>query len=517
MGATGARDFTASNGDAAGYTLPLNAQGQIGHGGDSGAPDIVTAPNGIGLGIAGVQSTCQPTGYVAGMPQNWSWATGISSCFSAGLEAIRHEILQTIREVPPQFIGTFGTTPPNYQPIWIYAIKNDGDLLWHRKDTGTAPFQGPSRVGNGWAGFADVIPAGGNSFYALGEDGSLNWYRHDGFNDGSFAWKGPVQVGRGWRFSKIFSGSDGIVYAIRDNGELLWYRHHGYASGGGLDTWSMARVVGSGWAQFQDVFSSGSGTIYAIRPDGKLLRYQHQGYATGAPTWSAPRTVGSGWSTFRQVIPVGGGVLLAITPEGKLLWYRFLGDERGTGPLGPVAQDNWEGPVEIGSGWQGFRKVIALLPATPVVAAAAGQTPSALGQDPALDVSGAQDSLGTHLNTGCTGGITGAGGGVIVTESADFYRWSQPGPRPSGRVLTLARRDPARAAALLRAAEQRGLTRVKFNEPANMTCFLELVRGGRRYAVAWPGSGPMSWSSAPRQIRTLAELAEEINAAAEAR
>ena len=46
-----------------------------------------------------------------------------------------------------------------------------------------------------------MIPAGGNAFYALTQDGLLKWYRHDGFNDGSFNWKGPVDVGRGWAFN----------------------------------------------------------------------------------------------------------------------------------------------------------------------------------------------------------------------------------------------------------------------------------------------------------------------------
>lgn len=49
--------FTASAGSATRYTLPVNANGQVGNGGDSGGPDFVMAPNGVLLGIAGVQST----------------------------------------------------------------------------------------------------------------------------------------------------------------------------------------------------------------------------------------------------------------------------------------------------------------------------------------------------------------------------------------------------------------------------------------------------------------------------
>jgi hypothetical protein len=123
----------------------------------------------------------------------------------------------------------------------------------------------------------------------------------------------------------------------------------------------------------------------------------------------------------------------------------------------------------------------------------------------------AQDSLGARLETGCAGGVTGGGGGVIVTESGRFYRWGQPGPESSERTLTLVRRDSARAAALFRAAEQRGLTHVKFSEPFNVTCALALVRGGQRHEIAWP------FGQAPRPIRKLVELSKEIEAAARPR
>src|ERR1700680_1326570 len=109
--------------------------------------------------------------------------------------------------------------------MWIYAIKTDGDLLWYRKDTGASPWQGPKKVGNGWAaGDKEAIPAGGNSLYLLSGDGIL--------------------------------GGD---------------RHNGYADGGGPGTWVGPKAVGSGWGDFKEVFSTGQGQVYAVRPDGTLL------------------------------------------------------------------------------------------------------------------------------------------------------------------------------------------------------------------------------------------------------
>jgi hypothetical protein len=276
--------------------------------------------------------------------------------------------LQTAADAPSQFLGTFGTTPPNYQPLWVYAIKDDGDLVWYRKDSGASSWQGPKKVGNGWD-FKDVIPAGGNSFYALTEDGKLFWYQHTGFNDGTRAWKERVEVSHGWSFASIFSGGEGVIYAITNEGKLLWYKHNGYLTGTGSSepgSWESPREVGRGWNGFEQVFSSGGGIIYAITSDGKLRWYKHNGYLTGAGVdtpgaWDGPKEVGRGWNGFRQVVPAGGGVILVIQNDGKLRWYKHNGYLSGAGLDTPGA---WDGPREVGSGWQGFKKVFALLPAS---------------------------------------------------------------------------------------------------------------------------------------------------------
>ena len=97
-GAYRSAPFTLSGASPTGYTLAVNGADQVGEGGDSGGPDIVTAPNGVSLGIAGVQSTCAPSGRVTGMPATWTWVTGINSCFSAAISTIRWDILQITQE-----------------------------------------------------------------------------------------------------------------------------------------------------------------------------------------------------------------------------------------------------------------------------------------------------------------------------------------------------------------------------------------------------------------------------------
>jgi hypothetical protein len=353
------------------YGYPSTA-GQSMAGGDSGGPSFATVAGGE-VKLVGVHSECNfecvqgkkcGPWKEAGEPpadySNWMWVKATPSCADASIAPLWSEIDRYLGAfVPPaSFIGTFKKTPPNYQPMWVYAIKNDGDLLWYRKDTGESSWQGPKTVGGGWS-VKDVIPAGGNSLYALTDDGKLVWYQHTGFNDGTRNWKPAVEVGRGWTFSKIFSGGEGIVYALQADGSLLWYRHGGYTNGGGPETWLGPKAIGSGWGDFKEIFSSGEGKVYAVKPDGTLLLYQQIGWQTGERSWEPTRQVGTGWADFRQIVPAGGGVILAITNDGKLLWYKHLGPT-------PAAfrriQERWEGPTEIGSGWQGFKKVIALLP-----------------------------------------------------------------------------------------------------------------------------------------------------------
>jgi len=371
--------------DSGGVYWYANSNGQTIAGGDSGGPSFATV-RGTDEVLMGVHSSCKikcAPGKICGewpgpgpapaTYSNWMWVIDTPECADAAIapnwEEINRYLGAYTPEPPPpdpQFIGTFAKTPPNYQPMWVYAIKNDGDMMWYRKDTGASPWQGPKKVGNGWI-FKDVIPAGGNSFYALTEDGKLIWYRHDGFNDGSRTWPAQVEVGHGWTFKQIFSGGEGIVYAIKENGDLVWYRHGGYADGNSsAAAWTGPTSIGTGWNGFKDVFSNGKGQIYAVTPSGELLFYFHSGYAAGEPRFLNPKTIATGWQNFRQIIPAGDGVILAVKDDGKLLWFRhYFKAENGFARM----KEHWEGPIEIGSGWTGFKKIVALLPvvSAPVV------------------------------------------------------------------------------------------------------------------------------------------------------
>jgi hypothetical protein len=270
---------------------------------------------------------------------------------------------------------TFPTNPPpdGVGPFILYAIKDDGSLMWYRKDPGgISPYHGPVQAGSAWAGFVDVIPAGANCLYALEADGTLLWYRHDGFNDGSFAWTGPKQVGNGWTFPKIFSGGDGIVYAITDSGALLWYRHFGFEDGGDVTTWATPRQIGIGWSDFRHVTGNGKGHIYALRNTGELIHYIHNGYADGSPSWDPTEAVNRSWpwTDLLRLIPLGDERMLAVDEsEGDLLFFRHLGVQPPPWGSDQEWQDLWETPQShvdrIGIDWNVFRNAFALLPTDP--------------------------------------------------------------------------------------------------------------------------------------------------------
>jgi hypothetical protein len=92
--------------------------------------------------------------------------------------------------------------------------------------------------------------------YAIADNFELRWFRYD---SKQIDVAGPITIGHGWDFKRVFSGGDGIIYAITHTGELLWYRHEGRDDG--TPKWAndgTGASVGNGW-DFKQVFSTGMG------------------------------------------------------------------------------------------------------------------------------------------------------------------------------------------------------------------------------------------------------------------
>jgi len=258
-------------------------------------------------------------------------------------------------------------------------IQNQGAIS--RPGTGPALdvkhlLQGPNLIGSGWDQFKDIMPAGKGSFYALTQGGTLKWYRNDtnwntvGGQPGAPNWKGPINVKSGWNsFVKIVPGGDGVLYAIDQNGSLKWYKNNGFTEGsvnwlGPIDVTPsqpsrLGQRLGSpvDFRNFKQVFSGGEGVMYAITSDGTLVWYRHRGYLDGTHEWDGPKNVGTGWSDFTRVFSPGDGTIYAMKPTGEVLWYLHAGYKDGT--------SSWQGPAEIAADWNDFIFVFPQMWGTP--------------------------------------------------------------------------------------------------------------------------------------------------------
>ena len=108
----------------------------------------------------------------------------------------------------------------------------------------------------------------------------------------------------------MFSGGNGVIYGVKNDGTLDWYRHLGFEDGS--DSWvngGQGIPVGSGDQIFRLMFSGGYGVIYGVKNDGSLYWYNHLGFANGSKVWvngGLPSSVGSGDQIFRLMF--GGSI-----------------------------------------------------------------------------------------------------------------------------------------------------------------------------------------------------------------
>ncbi|WES66018.1 tachylectin-related carbohydrate-binding protein [Microbacter sp. GSS18] len=282
------------------------------------------------------------------------------------------------------------------QDAILYAADSAGSLGWYRhlaRLSGDATFAngGNERVlarghgpGSGWAELTHVISGGDGVLYGVKPDGSLVWYRHEGWQtgDATFANGGNERVlarghgpGSGWAaLTHVISGGDGVLYGVKPDGSLVWYRHEGwqtgdatFANGGNERVLARGRGPGSGWAALTHVISGGDGVLYGVKPDGSLVWYRHEGWQTGDATFAnggnervlaRGRGPGSGWAALTHVISGGDGVLYGVKPDGSLVWYRHEGWQTGDATFANGGNERvlarGRGP---GSGWAALTHV----------------------------------------------------------------------------------------------------------------------------------------------------------------
>lgn len=93
------------------------------------------------------------------------------------------------------------------------------------------------------------------------------------------------------------------------------------------------------------------------------------------------------------------------------------------------------------------------------------------------------------IRSGCSGGITGGGGGYEIRGNGDISSWSMES-RNSAPESTLIRSDKPAADRLFAMFERAGFVRIEHHEPGNMTCFLTLSSAGKSHTVVWSQKPP---------------------------
>jgi hypothetical protein len=95
--------------------------------------------------------------------------------------------------------------------------------------------------------------------------------------------------------------------------------------------WEGPKTVGTGWQNFRDIIPAAMANVtpnvagasfYAVTTDGALLWYRHDGFVNGETRWKGPVNVGSGWQSFRKIVSAGDGIVYGIGTDGSLRWYR---------------------------------------------------------------------------------------------------------------------------------------------------------------------------------------------------
>lgn len=144
-----------------------------------------------------------------------------------------------------------------------------------------------------------------------------------------------------------------------------------------------------------------------------------------------------------------------------------------------------------------YSQVVHLLVAAGVVAACRGSA-SRPGDAGATPAPGSSDDPaaayvaplpGDTVSAGCTGGISGGGGGLLVTGKGEIVEWGQTTFAPP-KTYRLVRVDTAAAAGIFRELARIGFRKLPAGEPANMTCSIDLSGPSGSHSVSWPIDRP---------------------------
>jgi hypothetical protein len=276
----------------------------------------------------------------------------------------------------------------------VYAVRPNGDMLMysckmsdHLRQAGQQDMTWSTSgrvVGTAWQYARRIIVGYWNVLYAVQDDGSILWHRHDGAASGAPTWSGPTDVSP----RDISLGHSAEDY-IGDEFEGVYEVRRRWHSGGGSNPadvetrrslvllardpragearFSTPQTVSRDWDNYKIAFGNSGHVIFGISDDGDMYWHKCVDGGGGLRTLLGPRKVGAGWGEYRQVFGAGAGLILGVRPNGTMeaFWLMDWNDPPKPrripigGEIATISQAEWRGPVRIaGPNWNGFRHIV---------------------------------------------------------------------------------------------------------------------------------------------------------------
>ncbi|WP_367129348.1 tachylectin-related carbohydrate-binding protein [Saccharothrix sp. HUAS TT1] len=237
----------------------------------------------------------------------------------------------------------------------IFGVTQAGSMFVYphnEPETGVANWGLKRTIGTGgWNGDRTLAGPNGVIYRLDGTTGDILRYHWNG--TGWDTWNGEQfrDVGGGWRRyvqaayrNHVTVDGRDRLYSVTAEGHLQFFAWTGdHATG----SWAPARVLDTGWNQYDLIVASDDGVLYARNPGGDLFRFRWN--AASERFTQYRERVGSNWNTFTHVFSAGGDILYGTrTGTQALVWYRYHEDTA-----------TWSGGKIIGSGWADELDVVA--------------------------------------------------------------------------------------------------------------------------------------------------------------
>lgn len=282
------------------------------------------------------------------LQQNW----GLGAMTILADEAARLAKYGTVRE---QYVGRFDMT--SWKKQFLYAVNPLGELVWQADLVGedrNSPAPRPPGLTDRVNDSAHIALAGSAAQVDRVRDSARIAIAGSAAAAGPSAPAAPPGRGAALSHDRLVAGDrhESVSGTLTPPAPPVKWLHQ----------WEGPRTVNNGWQNFVDIFPAAYGatggstygfSVFGLTRDGALKWYRHDGFADGSAQWSAPVDVGTGWNSFKKVFAGGDGVLYAIGDDGKLRWYRYQDALNARRP------PSWAGPLVVASGWGGLVDVFS--------------------------------------------------------------------------------------------------------------------------------------------------------------